>query len=55
MEKTNSSSVSPDIQPTGKITEADLRSKMQDPRYWNPSKRDPAFVKEIEDGFSKLY
>lgn len=55
MEKTNNSSVSPDIQPTGQITEADLRSKMQDPRYWNPSKRDPAFVKEIEDGFSKLY
>lgn len=55
MDKMGSSSVSPDIQPTGNVNELELRSMMQDPRYWNPSKRDPAFVKKIEDGFSKLY
>lgn len=55
MDKMGASSVSPDTQPTGKVNEAELRSMMQDPRYWNASKRDPAFVKKIEDGFSKLY
>ena len=28
---------------------------MLDPRWHDPSRRDPAFVKQIEDGFKALY
>jgi hypothetical protein len=31
-----------------------LQQKMKDPRYHDPYKRDPAFVREIEDGFKRL-
>jgi len=31
-----------------------LQTKMKDPRYHDPFKRDPAFVREIEEGFKKL-
>lgn len=34
---------------------ADLRAMQQDPRYWNPAKRDKAFVAEVEKGFRELY
>lgn len=33
----------------------ELRKMQHDPRYWNPTKRDPAFVKEVEDGFNRLF
>lgn len=33
--------------------EAELKAKMSDPKYWRD--RDPAVVKEVEDGFKKLY
>tara|TARA_R110000822_G_scaffold45294_8_gene121235 strand:- start:906 stop:1616 length:711 start_codon:yes stop_codon:yes gene_type:complete len=36
-------------------TQDDLDTMMKDPRYWNPAKRDPAYVKSVQDGFSKLY
>ena len=39
----------------GAITEKDLQSMMKDPKYWNPTKQDPAFIKQIEDGWKKLY
>ena len=37
------------------LDENALKSMMQDPRYHNPTKQDPAFVKQVEDGFKKLY
>ena len=37
------------------MNEADLQSMMKDERYHNPAKRDNAFVKQVEDGFKKLY
>lgn len=37
------------------ITEADLKKKQADPRYWDPARRDPAFIKEVEEGWAKLY
>lgn len=33
----------------------DLRKMQSDPRYWNPSQRDPAFVRQVDEGFEKLY
>ena len=39
---------------TGKLTLADLRSKMQDPRYWDQNQRDESFVREVEQDFQKL-
>ena len=39
----------------GGVTEDSLREMMQDERYWNPAKRDAGYVKQVQDGFSKLY
>ena len=39
----------------GGVTEDSLREMMQDERYWNPAKRDSGYVKQVQDGFSKLY
>lgn len=38
-----------------KITPEKLKSMQSDPRYWNPVHRDPAFVKEVDEGFRQLY
>lgn len=35
------------------LTEEDLKKKMADPRYWRD--RDPALVREVGDGFKRLY
>lgn len=40
--------------PAKELTESDLRRMQGDPRYWDPTKRDPAFVKQIEEGWRKL-
>ena len=37
------------------LSKSDLETMMRDPRYWDNSKRDPAFVKQVDEGFSKLY
>jgi hypothetical protein len=37
------------------LSHADIESKMRDERYWNPSKRDKAFVQEVNNDFQKLY
>ena len=47
--------VSSDGQSASHVTEDDLKSMMQDPRYWNPVKREQGFVKKVEEGFSQLY
>ena len=28
---------------------------MKDPRYWNPKDRDPNFIKQVDEGFSKIF
>ena len=33
----------------------DLKKMQLDPRYWNPASRDSSFVKEVDDGFQRLY
>ena len=36
------------------ITLEELRTMQNDPRYWDPNRRDPAFVRKIEQGYAKL-
>ena len=55
MEKLSGANMSGNAQPAQQLTEADLRSMMQDERYWNNAKRDPAFVKQVDDGFSRVF
>lgn len=40
---------------TSSITADSLQTMMQDDRYHNPARRDSAFVKQVEEGFKKLY
>ena len=37
------------------VNEQKLREMMLDERYHNPVKRDPHFIKQVEEGFRKLY
>ncbi|WP_341895964.1 hypothetical protein [Ferrovibrio terrae] len=37
------------------LNEIALRQMMRDPRYWHPTSRDPAFQREVEAGFRRLY
>ena len=55
MQNVKDSSVSPTAIPSPQQTEDELRTKMQDPRYWNPVKRDQGFVREVSEGFAQLY
>tara|TARA_R110002020_G_scaffold441523_1_gene652412 strand:- start:14241 stop:14972 length:732 start_codon:yes stop_codon:yes gene_type:complete len=53
MEATKDGSFSDGGQPTGQTTQADLDQMMNDPRYWD--KNDTAYVKQVEEGFKRLY
>ena len=44
-----------DAAPTGQQNEAGLREMMKDERYWSMTKRDPNYVRQVEEGFQKLY
>ena len=48
-------SMTGDTNVTATTTEADLQEMMRDERYWNPSRRDNNFVKQVDEGFKKLY
>ena len=37
------------------VTRADVEKMMQDRRYWHPSDREPAFVRQVEEFFAKSY
>ena len=37
------------------LTQGDIETKMRDERYWNPAKRDKAYVEEVNNDFQKLY
>ena len=41
--------------PATALNEQSLREMTQDERYFSPVKRDPHFVKQVEDGFKRLY
>lgn len=55
MEKMKSPSVNADSNPVGQITEESLRAMMEDERYWHPARRNNDYIKEVNDGFQKLY
>lgn len=37
------------------LSEEKLKEMKRDPRYWDPKKRDPAYIKQVEDGYQKLF
>jgi len=37
------------------FNEVELTEMMRDERYWSPAKRDMNFVKQVDEGFKKLY
>jgi hypothetical protein len=39
----------------GELTEAELNKMMEDPRYWKPGHKDPAYVAQVTQGFQRLY
>ena len=41
-------------QSPSKVTIEDLMAKMRDPRYYDPARRDKAYVQEITDGFKRI-
>ncbi|MAB40641.1 MAG: hypothetical protein CL525_16290 [Aequorivita sp.] len=55
MSQMSASSVGGNTAPIQPLNEADLQSMMKDERYWNPTKRDNAYVQKVQEGFSKLY
>lgn len=55
MDAMKDGSFSENTSSTSRITEASLQEMMQDPRYHNPAQRDPNFIKQVEEGFRKLY
>lgn len=55
MEALKDGSFSQQGNPASGLTEADLKDMMKDERYWNPTHRDPNFVKQVESGFKKIY
>jgi hypothetical protein len=55
MDAMKDGSFSQQANPASGMTEADLKNMMKDERYWNPTHRDPNFVKQVEAGFKKIY
>lgn len=43
------------VPPVPALTIDDLKKMQNDPRYWDASRREAAFVKQVDDGFAKLY
>ena len=40
---------------TGQVTQADIETKMKDPRYWKQGQRDNAFIQEVNSDFKRLH
>ena len=55
MSKNKDTQISAESTPVSSFDESDLQAMMQDERYWNATRRDPNFVKQVDDGFKKLY
>lgn len=55
MEQMKEGGPSGSTQAAAQQTEADLRQMMLDPRYFDSSRRDPTFVKQVEEGWKRLY
>ena len=55
MEKMKGPSFAGDSAMTSQITDDSLRTMQKDERYWNPQKRDPAYVSQVDQAYRKLY
>ena len=55
MSALSSGSVSGDATTPTVLGKQELESMMKDPRYWDNTRRDPAYVKQVDEGFAKLY
>ncbi len=55
MEKLKSSPLGSDATPSAQITQEGLREMMEDERYWNPARRNDDYVKQVQEGYKKLY
>ena len=55
MSQNKDTQISAQSSPVSSFGEDDLKSMMRDERYWNNHKRDAGFVKQVDDGFKKLY
>lgn len=55
MDAMKDGSFAADVESVSRTTEAELRQMMQDPRYYDSTRRDPTFVKQVEDGFKQIY
>jgi len=53
MMKSEEPGLKQDTQAPSAVDEKELKSMMQDPRYWKT--KDPAFVAKVTEGFKKLY
>jgi len=51
MQQTN---INPQATSPSKMTLEDLTAKMKDPRYFDPARRDKAYVQEITDAFKRI-
>ena len=55
MAQNKDTQISAESNPVATFGEADLQTMMKDKRYWDANTRDDNFVKQVEDGFKKLY
>lgn len=55
MNAMNDESVGDESASVAGLTKDDLDTMMRDPRYWDATRRDAGFVKQVDEGFSKLY
>jgi cytochrome c1 len=55
MNKLSDTPISGETTATVGLSKGELETMMRDPRYWDNTRRDPSFVKQVDEGFSKLY
>lgn len=55
MNAMNNENIGGDATVSAGLSKGDLDTMMRDPRYWDVRQRDPAFVKQVDEGFAKLY
>lgn len=55
MEAMKDGSFAGETQSASDVGERELQQMMNDPRYYDSTRRDPVFVKQVEDGFRKIY
>lgn len=55
MNQMEGSSISGDATAPTALSLDELNTMMRDPRYWDAARRDAGYVKQVDEGFAKLY